>query len=136
MLELLEVRAGLELRVGLRHGEQAAEPLGDLGLGLLPVRGGGACGLDGVGAGGGDGLEDRLLVGGVPLHRRDQVGDQVVPALQLDVDVTPRVGDQLPLGDEPVVGDDHVAHQSDEDADARSDRDHETPCLSCSGRPP
>jgi len=52
---------------------------------------------------GGDGLEDRALVRGVALHRRDEVRDEVVAAAQLDVDLPPRLLDEVALPDEAVV---------------------------------
>ena len=42
-------------------------------------------------------------MGRVALDRRDEVGDQVVPALQLDVDLRPRLLGPVALSDEAVV---------------------------------
>ena len=42
-----------------------------------------------------DGLERAPLVGGVALHRLDQVRDEVVAALELHVDLRPRVVDPV-----------------------------------------
>jgi len=38
-------------------------------------------------------------MGGVPLDRFDEVGDQVEATLQFDVDLLPGLRDQVPLGD-------------------------------------
>ena len=48
-------------------------------------------------------LEGARLVGGVALHRLDEVRDEVVPALELHVDLRPRVVDPVPQPDEAVV---------------------------------
>ena len=48
-------------------------------------------------------VERLLLVLGVALDGLDQVGDQVVTALQLRIDVLPGVIDAVTLGDHVVV---------------------------------
>jgi hypothetical protein len=70
----------------------------------------------------GDRLERLALVRGVALHRLDQVRDQVIAALQLDVDLRPRVLDAVAQGDEPVV----EQHQRDDEQgnDAEDDPEH------------
>src|SRR5688572_22290784 len=120
VLELEEVLRGLQVGVVLGDGEQRLERLGEhvLRLGLL-VRGLRA-------HGGGAGLDDLLhglgLVLGVTLHRLDQVGDEVVTALQLDVDVRPGFIGAVAQGDQAVVdgdqpGDDHHEEQAKDDHD-------------------
>jgi hypothetical protein len=53
-----------------------------------------------------DRLEGLALVLEVPLGRLDEVGDEVVAALELDVDLRPALADVLPQADEAVkVGD-------------------------------
>ena len=66
-------------------------------------------------------LEQRPLVGGVALHRRDEVGDEVGAALQLDVDAAPAFGRHLPGPDQAVVEDDG------NDRDRGDDQKHD-PC--------
>ncbi len=64
-------------------------------------------------------------MGRVPLHRLDQVGDQVDPPLQLHVDLRPGVLDPVALLDEAVVDadrDQHDDHDEDED-DPEGDHD-------------
>src|SRR6059036_4346924 len=82
-LELREVLRGAELRVGLGEREDLPQGLRErslgLGLGRRSLRRHGAV------AGADHGLQGGALVAGVSLHRLDQVGDQVVAALQLHV---------------------------------------------------
>ena len=68
--------------------------------------------------------EDLLLVGGVALHRLDEVRDEVVAALQLDADVGPRPVRPRAQLDEPVV-DEHPPH----DDRRRHDEDPHVVCL-------
>ncbi len=117
-----EVLVGLEVRVGLDDREQPAEGLAEhvLALGLLggrlPRRHRGRAGLDDV-------LEGAALVGGVPLDRLDQVADQVVPAGQLDVDLSPGLLHQVAQLDQAVVGDDRPADDGDQEDDDDDDGD-------------
>src|SRR5690606_38176053 len=70
------------------------------------------------------GLEGLALVLEVRLGRLDQVGDEVVPALELDVDLRERVLEAVPQADQPVVDADHPEDEHDDD-DARDDEsDH------------
>jgi hypothetical protein len=55
-------------------------------------------------------------VGGVALHGLDQVGDQVVAALQLDVDAAPGLVDLVARADEGVPGRDDPDDQQDQRA--------------------
>jgi hypothetical protein len=111
---------GLELRVRLGDGEESSErlteqpfSLGRLRRRLRPLRGGaGLC----------DVLERLALVRRVALDRLDEVRDQVPPALQLDLDLRPRVVDAVPQPDEPVVeGDENDGRQR------QHGEDHERP---------
>ena len=63
-----------------------------------------------------------LLVLGVALDRLDQIRDEVVAALELDVDLRPGVLDPVPQLDQTVVGGQHV--QADEDHED-DENDHE-----------
>lgn len=47
--------------------------------------------------------EHCLLGDGVAAHHLDQVGHEVVPAHELDVDLAPRLGDEVAEPHEPVV---------------------------------
>src|SRR5215510_3207082 len=100
-----EVLVRLQLGVILGHREQPAEGLDEwpLGGGLsswrLPTGGGGG------GSGVGDPFEYLAFVRSVSFDGLDEVGDQVVAPAQFGVDVRERVLDQVPLADEPVVGD-------------------------------
>ena len=53
----------------------------------------------------------------VALDRVDQVGDQVVPALELDFDLRPGFLGPVPRRDEPVVGEDQPEHDENDDPD-------------------
>lgn len=82
---------------------------------LLLGSGGGGRG----GAGLGHGVERFLLMSGVALDGFHEVGDEVVPTLQLRIDVLPGVVDAVAQGDEVVVdaGDAHDDGHDDDDAD-------------------
>ena len=48
-------------------------------------------------------------MGGVALHRLDEVGDEVEPALELDIDLGPGVVHLVAAANEAVVGADDAA---------------------------
>ena len=113
---LAAVEAG-EPRVVERAGQRP------FGGGLL---GGAARGERGVAR-----LHDRLeraaLMGRVALHGLHEIGNEIVPLLQLDVDIGEGLGHALPQRDEPVVGDDAV--EDDRDDDREKDPFHAaSPC--------
>ena len=58
-------------------------------------------------------FERAALVRRVALHRLDQIGDQVMPQLELHIDVGKRLVDPLPHGNEAVVD----RHRPDRDHD-------------------
>src|SRR5690606_10201765 len=103
LLQREEVLVRLEVRVGLTEGEQLPERPGQLVLDLR-LRLGRVRSLDGGVAGPDHGVEGLALVGRVPLHRLDEVRDQVEASLQLDVDLGPGVLDLVAATGEPVVG--------------------------------
>src|SRR6266542_529284 len=119
--EVLELLDRLQLWVVLRDGEQRAQRAAQLVLGLRSLlrRRGGTRG-DGARAGLGHFVENAALVRRVALHGLDEVGDQVVPSLQLDVDVGPGFAHALAQRDEPVVRRDEDEREHDED-----DEDHD-----------
>ena len=74
--------------------------------------------LHGRHPGGGDGVQRAPLVRGVALHGLDEVGDQILPLLQLHVDVGERLVGPLIQRDEFVVApDDEKQHDGDDDGD-------------------
>ena len=84
-----EVLVRLQVGIGFGDGEQRLARAGELVLGRGVL-------ADGLGAhrlvaGLDDAFERLLLVGGVALDRLDEVGDQVVAALELHVDLRPGV---------------------------------------------
>ena len=79
-----------------------------LGRGLVPQRG--------------DPLERLPLVRGVALDGLDEVGDQLVPALELDIHIGPRLAHVGPDAHQPVVDRQHV-DQRQEDDHADDDQD-------------
>src|ERR1017187_8750624 len=105
-LQRLELLRGAQLRVSLGYREQPAQGVSELSLGFaLLRRGGGGHGRTAIL---GDVLEGPLFVRGVTLHGFHQVGDKVVAALQLHIDVGPS-----------VVGADLQLHQTVVNADQR-----------------
>src|SRR5688572_3374329 len=59
-------------------------------------------------------------MGGCTLHRRDKIGNQVEAALQLGVDVRPRLLHPVPKGHHPVV-----LEQDPEPKDHKDRADHD-----------
>ena len=100
-LQLLEVLVGLEVRIGLRQREQLPQRAGEhvLGRGLLLDPGRRDRGVAGLH----HRFQRAALMGGIALHRLDQVGNEVVALLELDVDVGKGLIDPLPHGNELVV---------------------------------
>src|SRR5438552_12873019 len=123
-LELDEVRVRLEVRIrlGERHelAEGARERVLRLRARLRRLRG------DRGAARTGHGLERGPLVGGVALHRLDEVRHEVGAPLELDVDVRPRLVGPHAQPDEPVVAGDDQRHEpgdyEEKDHPARSHR--------------
>ena len=110
--ELHHVLVGLQVRVLLRDDHEPAEGAREAALGgdqaldrarVGRVGGGGLRGGVGDVARLGHVLEGLVLVLQVALGGLDQVRDQVVPALQLDVDLRVRVLEPVPERDERVV---------------------------------
>ena len=118
LLEGEDVLVGLELGIVLDDGEQGAQGSGQhvLGLGLF----GRSLGArrNGVGPRFGDLGQDILLEVHVALDRVDEVRDEIVPALQLDLDLGEGLIDPEPLLDQPVV-------EGDQEQDDRHDDDDE-----------
>jgi len=81
-------------------------------------------GVDGGGARLGDLGQRLLLVGHVVLDGLDEVGDEVVPALELHVDLAPGVVDLVAPAHQAVVDAGEDDPQDDEDHDDDDDRDH------------
>src|SRR3712207_9152430 len=99
LLEVENHPVRAELGVVLRHREQVADGPGEpcFGLRLLPGR----LGLHRLRAGPRYLREDLLLLAEVLLHALEEVGDQVVPTLELDV--------YLPVGLLGLVAQPHQA---------------------------
>src|SRR6266516_2414757 len=118
LMELHDILVGLELRVVLHEGEELTQGSGQEILCLGRLRGAGRSLLlssDGGIAGLDDASERRLLELHVALHGVDQVGDQVMPPLELNADLVPGLVDHVPQADEPVV------HEDQEERDDRDD---------------
>lgn len=116
-LELRKVGVRLKIGVSLGHSEELAQGAGQhvVGFHLGFGRGGAHGGVARVDHGG----KRVLLVFSVALDGLDQVGDQVVAALQLRVDVLPGVINAIALGDHVVVdaGDGADNHNDNNDTD-------------------
>src|ERR1700730_10809750 len=104
---------GAQLRIGLRKREEAFQGAGEhvFGLGLV----GGAGGTHGAIAGVDYSFEGALFVASVALYGFDEVGDQVVAALELDVNVGPGVVALDFQAHQAVVHADADEHQQDKD---------------------
>ena len=111
MLQVEEVRVGLQVGIGLGDREQLAQRAlqGLLGDGLAVD----IVGRDAGGALSRQILEQAALVAGVALHGLDQVGDEVGAPPQLHVDPAPAFAHHVAQ-----------AHQAVEDRD-RDDGDHD-----------
>src|SRR5438094_453334 len=83
-------------------------------------------------AGAGHGIERGPLVGGVALHRLDEVRHEVGAPLELDVDVRPRLVGPHAQADELVVAGDDQHHEPGdyEDEDDPADGHGSPPALS------
>src|SRR5213082_2476692 len=85
-----------------------------------------------------DRVERAALVGGVALHRLDQVRDQVRAALELHVDVRPRLLGSLAEPDELVVprdgGDDQPRDDEEKNPAAGANRETLPRAILASGR--
>jgi hypothetical protein len=86
-LEIQEVLASLQVRVGLSDGKIALQRSLELVLSLGGF--GGTLGIQGGGAGFGDLFKDTFFVAGVAFHAINEVRDKIGTALQLDGDITP-----------------------------------------------
>lgn len=123
-LQVEEVGGRLEVGIGLAHSEERLEGAGEHVLGLSARfgrrgdHGGGAC------------LRNRLertaLVRCVALDGLDEVGDEVEPALQLHVDLRPRIVDAIAHAHEVVVhadegnGENNDDYYDDDEGDGKS----------------
>jgi hypothetical protein len=122
-----EVLVGLEVRIGLGDGDEAAECLGEHALGGRLLRGA-LAGSHRRAARLHDVLERAPLVRGIPLDGLDEVADEVMATGELDVDLTPRLLHQVAQLDEAVVDPDgpQDEQQDDDDDDDQGD-DHWVP---------
>ena len=132
--ELHHVLVGLEVGVLLgddhEAGERAAEAgfSGEEAFHRVTI---GGIGGDGGGGGGGDvagfdhGLERGALVLHVALSGLDEVGDEIVTALELNIDLGEGVLEAIAKGDEAVVdaGDPKAGDQEDGEDNAEDDED-------------
>ena len=104
VLQRSEAFDGAQLGVGLGEGEEAFQGAGEHVFRLCFV--GGAGSAHGAIAGVDDGFECAFFVAGVAFYSFDEIGDQVVAALELDVDVGPGVVHLDFEADEAVVNPD------------------------------
>ena len=132
--ELHHVLVGFEIGVLLGDDHEAGERAAEAGFGgkqaFHRVAIGGVGG-DGGSGGGGDvagfdhGLERGALVLHVALGGLDEVGDEIVAALELDVDLGEGVFEAIAEGDEGVVdaGDPERGDEKNGEDDAEDDKD-------------
>ncbi len=130
LLQFEEVLVRLQVGIGLRNGDQAAERArqGLLGLGLLrrTLRGGdrGRARLHHL-------VERALLMGRIALHRLDEIGNEVMALLHLHVDIGEGLLDALSQADEAVIGHDAEAGDHDEDDENHGAGVHRLPSCIC-----
>src|SRR5918993_4068821 len=115
LLEVDQNRVRAEIGIVLGDGEQVPDRPREtgLGLGLLPRR----LRLHRLGAGLRYLGEHVLLLAEVLLHAFEEVGDQVVPPLQLHVYLPVRLLDLVTAPHETIVGGDGVDHEHHQDND-------------------
>jgi hypothetical protein len=132
--ELHHVLVGFEIGVLLGDDHEAGEGAAEAGFGRkqtfhrVAI---GGIGGDGGGGGGGDvtGLDDGFERGALVLHVAlgglDEVGDEIVAALELDVDLGEGVFEAIAEGDEGVVdaGDPERGDEKNGEDDAEDDKD-------------
>jgi len=113
-LQSLEILICLQVRVCLGHSQEGSQGLGQSVFGLGPLLDA-AGGADRLLAGFGDRLQRSPLVSHVTLDRFDQIGDEVVPPLKLDIDLTPGVLDRVAGPHQPIVERDQINRECDDD---------------------
>src|SRR5262249_27528856 len=129
-LQIEEVLARLELRIGLGDGEKPAERLVEDALRLTRRRR--SLSLLRSHARLRDRLERAALVRGVPLDRLHEIGNQVMAPLELHLDLRPGVVDTVTRPDEPVVDPDHPEDEQEDDSHQHEDDPEH--CSSLRGR--
>ncbi len=102
-----------EIGIGFDQREQAAQRAAQRVLGLHRLLGG--VGGDRLIARRDDGRELALLDLHGVLDRIDEIGNEVVAALQLDIDLRPGIAHFLPAGNEAVIDADDDEHRDDDD---------------------
>src|SRR5579862_9460275 len=122
-LQLLEIGAGLEVRIGFREREQLPQRAREhvLGGGLLrrPLR------RHGRVARFDDLVQRAAFVRGVALYRLDQVGNEIVPLLELHVDIGKGLVDPLPHGNQAVVDRNRPQNENDDHRKYNEGRGHD-----------
>ena len=115
-LEREEILVCLQIGIGFGDGHQSRQRAAQFAFGFYFVGGEGDAG--GFGAGVDDGFERTFFVGGVAFDRTDQIGNEVVAALELDVDLRPGIFDRLTKANQRVVS----SHQPKADEQYESDQ--------------
>ena len=112
---------GLEIRIAFHVNHQSAQGAGELAFGRAGL--GGSAGLHGIGAGVGDGFERFALMAHVAFHGFDEIGDQVVAALELHIDLRPGVVHVVAQPHQAVVDRDEPEERAGENIRAKSRRE-------------
>src|SRR5258705_10663552 len=125
--QLLEVGVCLQIRIGLRQGDQPAERAAQLVFGGRDLcrslrRHRTVAGFYHL-------IERAALVRGVALHGLDQIGDQVVALFELHVDVGKGLADTLTERNQPVIRAEREENDNNEDADNDPARGHDHSLL-------
>ncbi len=113
---------GFEVGVAFDVDHESAEGAGELGFGGAGF--GGAFGAHGLCAGFGDGFECFALVAHVAFDGFDEVGDEVVAALELDINLRPGVIHVIAEVDEAVVDGDEPEDEDGEDGEKNENGGH------------
>src|SRR5581483_11949971 len=122
VLQRLELLRSLQLRIGFGNGQQSAQRVGELSLSLTLFRWsrsghGGATVLGNI-------FKGTLFMGGITLHGLHQIGDEIVAALELHIDIGPRVVGAYPQLHQSVVNTDEYENNDRQQNDDDNETDH------------
>ena len=120
LLEAGKARRCPQLRVCLGDREHTLQRAAERIFFARATRRGARARLNGPATRGDQRLERTALVTGMTFDDGDDIGNEIVTALQLDVDVGPGVVAQLPQPNQSIEGE----HRPRQDHDPDTERDH------------
>ena len=123
LLQLHEVLVGLQIGIRLQGNAETGEGgAQNILSGNLVVDG---TGSDGTVAGGDDTVQGLLLVRGIALHRSNELRNQIVPLLELDIDISESILTVISQFNQTVVdGDSPQAEDCDHSDDNQNSHIH------------